>query len=182
MSYQKFYSCAKYVEAAIKAYDEGNPWNPAGCRGMAALFTYQETDGRYHGKDVVLGNRIVATSAPALIYGVNLALDRGLAVDAITARAMGMHMSVSIKGKREVVIEKVNENTQEETKTTDSKQEETNEPKIDFEYAKSLKVKQFAKKELEDYAAKFNIRLDRRKNLDGMLGDLEVAISLNQGE
>lgn len=102
---QKFYSCAKLVEAAIEAYDKGKPMNPSGVRGHMTIFTYQPTDAEFHGRNVLLGDRIRSTSAPELIYNVNLALSKGLDVDYRTARSMGLQMYVIIKGKRENVQE-----------------------------------------------------------------------------
>jgi len=108
---QKFYSLSKLVTAAIAAYDNGTPMNPAGCRGNGSLLTYHETDKQYQGKNVSIGNKIHAVSASALVHGVNKALEQGMDVVAATARCMGYQMYVSVRGKRNVESEATKETT-----------------------------------------------------------------------
>jgi hypothetical protein len=114
---QKYYGANRFVEAAIKAFDQGKPFNPAGCRGFANLFTYDENIvGEYHGRKSTLGNAIRAMNAQEFIASVNEALEQGRNVDHLTARSVGFQMFVAIKGDNRVVSEEAKTQVQAEAK------------------------------------------------------------------
>ena len=82
---KRFYNIKSVAQAAVKAHNEGEPLNPAGIKAFGLLFSYTSTEVKFEGVSPIIGDRIMTTSAQALVAGINKVLDEGGEVEGLNA-------------------------------------------------------------------------------------------------
>lgn len=195
---EKYYGVRRFCTAIVEAYKAGAPMNPMGCSGHSLLYMYRESDSTYDGVVGIFGHYIQASNAKMLCASINKALDEGYDVNPARAYPMGMVIKVplgkkgmqqepegrgsdAIEGQTEPLADVIVGTAPDVSDVGKNASESLTEPlngtadaavaKPDLDHAKAL-----TKKQLQEYAATFEITLDSSNAKGTMLTQLKAAL------